>query len=47
VITTNTSTFTEPELLIEISPEEYDISEYFNDSEGEPEEVAITTTWIK
>ena len=47
VITTNTSTFTEPELLIEIQPEEYDIMEWFNDVEGEPEEVAITTTRIK
>jgi len=47
IITTNTSTFTEPELLIEIQPEEYDILEWFNDVEGEPEEVAITTSRIK
>lgn len=47
IITTNTSTFTEPELLIEIQPEEYDIMEWFNDVEGEPEEVAITTSRIK
>lgn len=47
IITTNTSTFTEPELLIEIQPEEYDIMEWFNDFEAEPEEVAITTTRIK
>ena len=44
MITTNTSTITEPELLIEIEPEEYDIIEWFNSKEGEPEEVAITTT---
>jgi len=33
--------------LIEIQPEEYDIIEWFNDKEGEPEEVAITTARIK
>ena len=33
--------------MIEIQPEEYDIIEWFNDKEGEPEEVAITTARIK
>lgn len=47
IITTNTNTFTEPELLVEIQPEEYDIIEYFHDTKGEPEGVEITTARLK
>ena len=47
IITTNTNTYTEPELLVEIQPEEYDIIEYFHEGTNEPESVAITTHRIK
>ena len=47
IITTNTNTFTEPELLVEIQPEEYDIIEYFHENKGEPEAVAITAARLK
>lgn len=48
IITTNTQTVTEPELVVEIEPEEYDIAEYFAESwTEEPDEIAKLTARVR
>ena len=47
VITTNTKIVTEPELVVEIEPEEYDIAEWFDEDAMMPEEVEKVTQDIQ
>ena len=34
IITTNTKTVTEPELIVEVDPAEYDVFEFYAEQEG-------------
>ena len=34
IITTNTKTVTEPELIVEVDPAEYDVFEFYDEQEG-------------